>query len=371
MISEVHQRYIKINGLHMEKYKCKICEKKLTMETPYIGSHVKRCHDISLEKYALLFYKEINRKEDRNCVSCSDKITPKIKFNFSSGTFEKMYDGFICPSTRNTPTLHCKNNISRSVLGTEYDKKIYEHIGSKKEFLMLKYQINSEEAVLLKNVNLNKIFKENPGLLQIEIEKIYNEKIKKRRSKPKNNLEGFIERHGGEIGKKLYNENCRKIGRANTLEFYIEKYGEEIALEKWAKKFEENKKKLGSSISNASKEFSKKIKECGVEFIPEYPVRVGNKGIIVDFYLPQSNIIIEFFGDYWHCNPKIYNSDYYHKIMKITASQKWELDKKRIDSIINLTKASVLIFWESSIVSPDEILSLINDIKGKNSLFVI
>jgi hypothetical protein len=29
---------------------------------------------------------------------------------------------------------------------------------------------------------------------------------------------------------------------------------------------------------------------------------------IFDVYLPQYNLLIEYNGDYWHCNPKKYNA---------------------------------------------------------------
>lgn len=355
----------------MEKYKCKICGKGVTPKTPYIGSHLKRCHKVSLEDYASKYYSEINTEGIRNCVSCGSQIIPKIKFNFSEGTFEKIYDGYICPKSRNSPSIECKNNISNLVLGLPYNKKTYEYIGSKKEFLSLKYQISSEEAVLLKNIHVEKIKRENPSLSEGDIQKIYKKKIEERDLKPVNNLKGFIQRHGEEKGRKLYNENREKISKGGTLEFYINKYGEEEGMERWTKKIGVFKKNLGPVVSKKSKLFGKKIEDHGIKFIPEYPLKIGKKGIIVDFYIPDSNTVVEFFGDYWHCNPRIYDSDYYHKVMKMTASQKWDLDKKRIDSILESTGFSVLVVWESSNISPDEILSILTDIRGKNTLFVI
>ena len=58
------------------------------------------------------------------------------------------------------------------------------------------------------------------------------------------------------------------------------------------------------------------------------------------------NKIIEFNGDYWHCNPKIYNPDYYHKMLKCTANEVWERNQVKI----NHAKSegySVLIVWEN------------------------
>lgn len=55
--------------------------------------------------------------------------------------------------------------------------------------------------------------------------------------------------------------------------------------------------------------------------------------------------IIECNGDYWHCNPDIYDEQYYHTKLKMTAKEKWEYDKMRID-IFKSLGYDVLIVWE-------------------------
>lgn len=58
------------------------------------------------------------------------------------------------------------------------------------------------------------------------------------------------------------------------------------------------------------------------------------------------NKIIEFNGDYWHCNPQIYESDYYHKRLKCTAYEVWERNKEKINYAKSIGY-SVYIVWES------------------------
>lgn len=43
----------------------------------------------------------------------------------------------------------------------------------------------------------------------------------------------------------------------------------------------------------------------------------------------KTGVVIEYFGDYWHCNPAIYGKDFYNKSIKKTAAEKWEADKIR------------------------------------------
>jgi G:T-mismatch repair DNA endonuclease (very short patch repair protein) len=67
---------------------------------------------------------------------------------------------------------------------------------------------------------------------------------------------------------------------------------------------------------------------------------------ICDIFVKKFNLIIEYNGDYWHCNPKKYEQDYKHPHKKKTASQIWDEDKKRIDNLIKLGY-NLEVIWES------------------------
>jgi len=68
-------------------------------------------------------------------------------------------------------------------------------------------------------------------------------------------------------------------------------------------------------------------------------------GKLFDFYIPNKNLLIEFNGDYWHCNPKIYKSDYINKKKGMTAKELWEYDKQK--TILGESKGFiVLTIWE-------------------------
>ena len=51
-----------------------------------------------------------------------------------------------------------------------------------------------------------------------------------------------------------------------------------------------------------------------------------NKQFYYDFTIPNKRKIIEFDGTYWHCDPRKYNSDYFHKLIKMTSQQIWDYD---------------------------------------------
>lgn len=56
--------------------------------------------------------------------------------------------------------------------------------------------------------------------------------------------------------------------------------------------------------------------------------------------------IIEFNGDYWHCNPNLYGHEYINKVKMISANDIREYDKSKIDAAAKYGY-EVLTIWES------------------------
>ena len=67
---------------------------------------------------------------------------------------------------------------------------------------------------------------------------------------------------------------------------------------------------------------------------------------ICDVVYEDSKRIVEFFGDFWHCNPAIWGGDDYNKIMKMKASERWAHDDKKIKKL-NELGYEVFIVWEA------------------------
>lgn len=71
----------------------------------------------------------------------------------------------------------------------------------------------------------------------------------------------------------------------------------------------------------------------------------NKKVFIPDFYIKDINLVIEFFGDYWHANPKKYESN---DILRNTIVKEiWNTDKERIDFLKQQYKVDTIIIWES------------------------
>lgn len=77
----------------------------------------------------------------------------------------------------------------------------------------------------------------------------------------------------------------------------------------------------------------------------EKPIRDDSKIFFVDILLPKHNLVVEYYGDYWHCNPNIYSANYYNSRLSLYASDVWNRDKQRKKSIEN-RGYDVIVVWE-------------------------
>jgi G:T-mismatch repair DNA endonuclease (very short patch repair protein) len=65
----------------------------------------------------------------------------------------------------------------------------------------------------------------------------------------------------------------------------------------------------------------------------------------IDICLLDYNILIECNGDYWHCNPIIYDYNYYNKKIRKTASEIWDKDGDKLHVLKELGY-KVIVVWE-------------------------
>ena len=69
----------------------------------------------------------------------------------------------------------------------------------------------------------------------------------------------------------------------------------------------------------------------------------------VDFLIGDK-FIVECYGDFWHCNPEKYASDFYNRGLKCEAHVRWSKDANRQHKLEQLGYI-FLILWESEINS--------------------
>jgi G:T-mismatch repair DNA endonuclease (very short patch repair protein) len=83
-----------------------------------------------------------------------------------------------------------------------------------------------------------------------------------------------------------------------------------------------------------------------LKFEIEKRLNEGIKEFYGDIVSFTHKIVIEFNGDYWHCNPTKYDSNFFHHVKKVRACDIWHQDAKRLETISSFGYR-ILVIWES------------------------
>jgi len=105
-------------------------------------------------------------------------------------------------------------------------------------------------------------------------------------------------------------------------------------------------------VSKKELEIIQNIKSLGFEVIGSY--KVDTK--ICDVYIPKLNLIIEYNGDYWHCNPKKYDKDYFNVKKNKYAWEIWDYDKSKLDLIKN-EGYNLEVIWEGDLKNNNKLIN--------------
>lgn len=192
----------------------------------------------------------------------------------------------------------------------------------------------------------------------------------KYKSKNPTTIEYYLKKgYSEDIAKQMLSERQSTFSK----EICIEKYGEKEGLnvwndrqKKWMKtldsksdeeKIEINRKKLfnGAGYSGISQKLFwsiyEKFNNNNIHFeelnneIIRYD-KNNKKHYRYDYFDFTTKKVIEFNGDYWHCNPSKYDESFIHPILNLDAKTIWENEKKKLKWIEN-RNYKVLVVWES------------------------
>lgn len=183
----------------------------------------------------------------------------------------------------------------------------------------------------------------------------------------------MVEKYGAENAAKI---NSSKGG---TYDNYVSKYGKEEGEKRYAEWLDARSNIVCYSVK--ANEFffglDKFLKKNGIikgkldtvfqgKSNKEKHLICGKEGYYLDYYIEKLKINVEYFGDYWHFNPNIYESTYYNDSLGKTAQEKWSIDKYRIDNIEKCHGIRTIVIWESDVdKNPqqvmDNILKVIQD----------
>ena len=246
---------------------------------------------------------------------------------------EKMRQEYIQNYLENMPDYSGQNNPNSKTNTTEYERR--SRSPRCIEFYQRKYPNatpDEQQEMLNKYFAKNRLRVKN-AIKDTNIEYYLNQGMSEEEAELalKNrqstfSLDKCIKKYGEEEGKRIFNERQSK----------------------WIKKLQKSFEINGDSRSTTSMFAEDMIKAiCKYLFIPvpakEKYISDGEHNFAFDFTLGKK--IIEFQGDYWHCNPEKYSADYVHKTYGITAQEVWNKDKIKLECARN-HGYEVLYIWE-------------------------
>lgn len=303
---------------------CSICNVQCK-SIPGFGTHLLNKHGITIEQYVFQHFENTTPEfKFEKCAFCNQhEAKPTLIVDFKKQTYQLLYDhGYQCDE------LDCLNSICQKFFGKPYAdvQQEYAKLGSNTTFLAIRYKCTEDY------VRMN--IKHNPDYV-----------IPKEST---TSLAGFIARHGKKEGTRLYNERCSKISRSLTIEWYIEKYGLEEGTKKYQKRFS-NLMSASKDIAHSKNQYVvfEALKQIDSSWQDE---RYAGGVAQVDMLNEKDNVVVEYFGDYWHCNPAVYEDDFFNKNLKCTAKEKQHKDKERLDKILIHSKSIelIIVIWEKS-----------------------
>lgn len=171
-------------------------------------------------------------------------------------------------------------------------------------------------------------------------------------------LENFIGRYGEETGIDLWDEYCERQRYTTTIDYFKEVYGE-IAGQQKFDNFCLSRNLTDRNQSNLE-----------ILVFNELILHISNLDISVrlenlyfgpyDFGNKQKRKLIEFYGTYWHTDPRKYNDDFFHLQRRLYARQIKSRDQAKRTYAEN-NGYSVKVIWEQDWKSDKNLI--IEDIK--------
>ena len=171
-------------------------------------------------------------------------------------------------------------------------------------------------------------------------------------------LNNIIKKHGLIEGLNKWNNYIMRQRYTCSKDYFIEQYGESTGLKKYFDFCDIRSKNILNKPDNFSK-ISYEMTSTLFEHFKnneiyfgnnEYCVKQDEHRYYVDYYDKTVNIVIEFYGDFYHFNPIKYKADETYPILStnMKVQDRWDFDNKRITLIQNILNCNVIIVWEST-----------------------
>jgi len=352
--------------------KCKICDEEVN-GTKGLSVHITKKHEISKEEY---YDKYISKEEKPKCYFCDNvayfiSLTNGYKKICSSkeclgktratGTYEfLMYKYGLTEEDAKKEQKRRANKRGKKIKESfdekcENDKNFHKKRSHNTKEFWINKEFSEKDAIKKSEEVMNMIhkktfqkFKDNPekyddirtSQLKYWLKKGYKHEVAKQKLKERQNtftLEKCIKKYGEKKGIKIYKDRQEKWSK-----LIEEKYNNGDFVKVSGSKYSKDEYQLMGKIINKMKLNENEFYSINNKNV--FFRKIDNNVYSYDFVYNKK--IIEFNGDYWHCNPKLYDKNYYHKHRKMYANEIWEYDKLKQEKSLSIGY-DFLVIWEN------------------------
>lgn len=184
-------------------------------------------------------------------------------------------------------------------------------------------------------------------------------------------IENLISRYGKEEGLKRWDKYVARQKITKSFDYMVNKFGYEKAVSINKSKASE----FSGGYSELSQDCFRKIDEIIVDRYTtyfatknhEYIFNIGSHNAMLDYYIKELNVCIEFNGTIFHGDPRIFEANSYPNpfVKDMTAKDIWEHDAKRYALLNELYGIKTYVIWENDYPTMD-LEKFINDIIDEN-----
>jgi G:T-mismatch repair DNA endonuclease (very short patch repair protein) len=116
-------------------------------------------------------------------------------------------------------------------------------------------------------------------------------------------------------------------------------------LEGYRKWLDQSDSVFHGAESRQEKEIAKALEQENIKYKKQFKLKKDKYYYFYDYLLIDHNIIIEYNGTYWHCDPRKYSKEHYNLSKKMYAHQIWERDLEK-KLLAEQNGYDMIVLWE-------------------------
>ena len=160
-------------------------------------------------------------------------------------------------------------------------------------------------------------------------------------------LDNLVKKYGQKIAEEKFNDYCERQAYTCSIDYFTKTYGEDEGNRKY-----NNFAKTRAYVATANTLGVSKVEYDVLNELKNICPEIEHQFIIdgcyfgpYDFGSNEHKKVIEFYGSYWHCDPRVYDDDYYHTQIGKHAQQIRKHDSNKRNYAMRCGY-EVFVIWE-------------------------